>query len=918
MEIGFNVRGIIHYGYPQLLPNAPAADIDADLKEIQRMNGTIVRVFVGNNQVSWQECANRLDAFLTKAQSYGISVIPTFIDLYQSKYYPSGTDGFYDRATGSGNILDDFFFQQGYTDAYKSFVQTVVTTNKNHPNIYAWEIGNELKDELNTANFVAFMQNVSATIKSLDPNHPVATGMLSAAHTGMLPQDLYSQLPQVDIITVHAYDGDRQGVPDVAWAVANGKTAILEEVGFTGTGDRSASMKNELAFWEGNGAKAALQWGLVAKGLSDNGDGDSTFGMDTIWHTDYAALAAIFNSFFPDLVVNSVSFSPSNPNVGDAMTFTSVVQNQGGAATPSGVPIGVAYLIDSHEATWGSDPGPLAPGQTVTITTQGGPWTVSGGSHTLAAWVDDADRIVESNKNNNQLSVSFTVPLPDLVVDSVSMSPPAPTAGQSVSFSCVVRNAGAAATPAGAPVGVAYLMDGSQVTWGSVPGPLNAGASVTITTQGGPWTATAGTHQLTAWADDVNRIVENNESNNTRSVNITLASPSQAAANLFGMNIDPTNPAGNPSPAQLKGSGVNWVRMEWKSAQGFALYDPTIAAYRAAGIKVLLLVDYSSVPGDPGSTASAAAWTSYLMTFNTGLSQIAGHYKNGVDAWEIWNEPDVSSPGTGYDPGVPSQYYGTMLQNSANTLHAVSTQPILMGGLASGDANYVTQVQNASGGLWVDAIAVHPYGQRAPDNWPDANWGFGNMSDLFNRYLAFGLPVWVSEIGTQDASVMPDYLSNVYALAGGPFTGQVPVVFWFCWSDGMVSPFGILDAGGQPKTAYQRYKSISPTSDNTAPVISAAQAASLTPNSAVITWTTDKTSDSRVDYGPTVSYGSSAPIQSTLVTQHSVSLSSLSPATTYHFAVKSQDLVFNLGTSTDLTFTTPSTLPPQPKGLRMR
>ena len=69
---------------------------------------------------------------------------------------------------------------------------------------------------------------------------------------------------------------------------------------------------------------------------------------------------------------------------------------------------------------------------------------------------------------------------------------------------------------------------------------------------------------------------------------------------------------------------------------------------------------------------------------------------------------------------------------------------MITGGLASGDPFYLTRARDAVGGLTVDAVAVHPYGQRAPDNWPDPTWGFGNMSDLFNRYLAFGKPVWVS------------------------------------------------------------------------------------------------------------------------------------------------------------------------------
>src|SRR4029077_3658513 len=54
------------------------------------------------------------------------------------------------------------------------------------------------------------------------------------------------------------------------------------------------------------------------------------------------------------------------------------------------------------------------------------------------------------------------------------------------------------------------------------------GSSVTLTANGGPsgnnmWTATAGTHTVQAFVDDVNRIAESNENNNTLSSTLTIA-----------------------------------------------------------------------------------------------------------------------------------------------------------------------------------------------------------------------------------------------------------------------------------------------------------------------------------------------------------------------------------------------------------
>jgi parallel beta-helix repeat protein len=89
-------------------------------------------------------------------------------------------------------------------------------------------------------------------------------------------------------------------------------------------------------------------------------------------------------------------------------------------------------------------------------------------------------------------------------------------------FKCTVKNQGAAATPAGVVIGVGYSVDGVWRTWGAVPGPLAAGASVTIGTNGAAYTIPRGTHKITAYADDVNRFAESNETNNTLTNSITV------------------------------------------------------------------------------------------------------------------------------------------------------------------------------------------------------------------------------------------------------------------------------------------------------------------------------------------------------------------------------------------------------------
>jgi|GEM_PF-2978799 len=97
-----------------------------------------------------------------------------------------------------------------------------------------------------------------------------------------------------------------------------------------------------------------------------------------------------------------------------------------------------------------------------------------------------------------------------------------------------------------------------------------------------------------------------------------------------------------------------------------------------------------------------------------------------------------------------------------------------------------------------------------------------------------------------------------------------------------------LDCSGASATTYTGTALV----DCTAPAISAVASSSITESTALITWTTNEASTSRVDYGPTAPPALTAE-DGALVTAHSVALTGLSPCTTYRFAVSSADAAGN-------------------------
>jgi glucose/arabinose dehydrogenase len=149
---------------------------------------------------------------------------------------------------------------------------------------------------------------------------------------------------------------------------------------------------------------------------------------------------------------------------------------------------------------------------------------------------------------------------------------------------------------------------------------------------------------------------------------------------------------------------------------------------------------------------------------------------------------------------------------------------------------------------------------------------------------------------TRTLSVNPNQLATLTTNWTGTCT-----TFTLGSSNGWDTNFDdvVYDLGGPP-----------PPPDTTLPTISGV---SSTPssNSATVSWTTNEASDTQVDYGTTVSYGSSTTLNAAQVTSHSATLTGLQPSTLYHFQVKSRDAAGNLATSSDFTFTTLAVSPTQ-------
>jgi hypothetical protein len=170
-----------------------------------------------------------------------------------------------------------------------------------------------------------------------------------------------------------------------------------------------------------------------------------------------------------------------------------------------------------------------------------------------------------------------------------------------------------------------------------------------------------------------------------------------------------------------------------------------------------------------------------------------------------------------------------------------------------------------------------------------------------------GSPLWLRVTRVGDRWKQAYSLDGVNWLAAADFV-QPLVVAWagvFAGNAGANPAFtALVDSvvnTGAPSA---------PPSDVTPPIITNENAVATGPTEIRVTWTTGEPATGTVEYGLTEALGSQA-IGAAPATEHTVVLTALAPATTYHVRVVSQDASGNLATSALFTVQTGTdTTPP--------
>ncbi|MCK4862902.1 MAG: hypothetical protein KAS25_01335 [Dehalococcoidales bacterium] len=224
----------------------------------------------------------------------------------------------------------------------------------------------------------------------------------------------------------------------------------------------------------------------------------------------------------PDLIIPEISWSPENPAIGETVTFTVTLKNQGGGKADS---FYVAYYMDDTLLTLDHVVNMVSGvSENVTCT-----WTSQNGHHTFTAFVDSKKQVTENNENNNESSVTIAPNMPDLIVGTVTWSPADMPAGEEVTFNINIENQGS--LEAG-PSRVNYYVDGAIAGYADIV-QLDAGATVTEQLI---WAATTGHHTIEIVTDSSDQIFEIDEDNNSKVV--TLPPPDLIVEDITWSPLD--------------------------------------------------------------------------------------------------------------------------------------------------------------------------------------------------------------------------------------------------------------------------------------------------------------------------------------------------------------------------------------------
>ncbi len=220
-------------------------------------------------------------------------------------------------------------------------------------------------------------------------------------------------------------------------------------------------------------------------------------------------------------------------------------------------------------------------------------------------------------------------------------------------------------------------------------------------------------------------------------------------------------------PALVRGANVSWVRINipWRDVNPlpgrweWSTTDTLVKRARSRGLKVLAVL--SAAPEWAGSNRNGTRPPAQIEIWEGFVAEVAKRYAGRIQAYEIWNEPNLEDdgPGVGWAADLwASPRYVDYLRAAALRIRAFAPGTLVVGPVTSSEPNSRTvavfrqleEVVFPDGPAWsfLDVISFHG---NARDDQPTA----GVLEQIEDQLTILagrnpssaGKPVWLTELG---------------------------------------------------------------------------------------------------------------------------------------------------------------------------
>jgi polysaccharide biosynthesis protein PslG len=211
----------------------------------------------------------------------------------------------------------------------------------------------------------------------------------------------------------------------------------------------------------------------------------------------------------------------------------------------------------------------------------------------------------------------------------------------------------------------------------------------------------------------------------------------------------------------LAALGAKWARLQtgWSRCEtkegvfDFAWLDEVVNNVIAAGVKPWFNVGYGNKLYSPDAPHESAVGQVPLYDGERGvnawkrfLSELAEHFKDRIEHWEIWNEPNISSFWHPKHKSSPTEYT-RLVSISAEAIRSKHPKAQIAACVSGIAPQFIEDCLKAGMGQHISIFAIHPY-NRQDGVVPEKNYAamVGQLREITRRFAPH-VRLWQGECG---------------------------------------------------------------------------------------------------------------------------------------------------------------------------